>query len=159
MKIVIDIPDGAYEELCNAKFPIQDAYRLVAWIKDGTPLPDNVTNGDVIKAICPAWINYHNTDVELIIDYKDWNATYKLEDIKKTGRYFDNITEVLKQLKGENNDFESKDNREKGEWIIMGGGYIKCNKCDRLIKTESPDCYFYCPRCGRKMIEHTEGLV
>lgn len=39
MQIVIDIPDGAYEELCNAKFPIQDAYRLVAWIKDGTPLP------------------------------------------------------------------------------------------------------------------------
>lgn len=39
MQIVIDIPDGAYEELCNAKFPIQDACRLVAWIKDGTSLP------------------------------------------------------------------------------------------------------------------------
>lgn len=39
MQIVIDIPDKAYEELCNANFPIQDAYRLVAWIKNGTPLP------------------------------------------------------------------------------------------------------------------------
>ena len=41
MKIVIDIPDGCYEELCNARFPIQDAYRLVTWIKDGTPLPEH----------------------------------------------------------------------------------------------------------------------
>lgn len=39
MKIAIDIPDGAYEEIVNAKFPVQDACRLVAWIKDGTPLP------------------------------------------------------------------------------------------------------------------------
>ena len=45
--------------------------------------------------------------------------------------------------------------KEKGEWIIMGE-YIKCNKCERLIKTESPDSYFYCPQCGQKMIEKEE---
>lgn len=39
MQIVIYIPEGAYEEICRAKFPIQDGYRLVSWIKDGTPLP------------------------------------------------------------------------------------------------------------------------
>ena len=39
MQIVIDIPEGAYEEICRAKFPIQDGYRLVSWIKGGTPLP------------------------------------------------------------------------------------------------------------------------
>lgn len=39
MQIVIDIPDGCYKELNNGQFPIQDAYRLVAWIKNGTPLP------------------------------------------------------------------------------------------------------------------------
>lgn len=39
MKLVIDIPDECYEELTMASFPIQDAYRLVAWIKDGTLLP------------------------------------------------------------------------------------------------------------------------
>lgn len=39
MKIVIDIPDGCYEELSNGQFPMQDGYRLVSWIKDGTPLP------------------------------------------------------------------------------------------------------------------------
>ena len=39
MQIVINIPDGCYEELNNGQFPIQEAYRLVAWIKNGTPLP------------------------------------------------------------------------------------------------------------------------
>jgi hypothetical protein len=39
MHIVIDIPDGCYDELNNGQFPVQDAYRLVAWIKDGIPLP------------------------------------------------------------------------------------------------------------------------
>ena len=39
MQIVIDIPDGCYNELCNAQFPAQDTYRLVEWIKNGTPLP------------------------------------------------------------------------------------------------------------------------
>lgn len=38
MKIVIEIPDECYEELNNGRFPVQDAYRLVAWIKNGTPL-------------------------------------------------------------------------------------------------------------------------
>ena len=39
MQIVIEIPEGAYEEICTARFPLQDAYRIVAWIKNGTPLP------------------------------------------------------------------------------------------------------------------------
>lgn len=46
MEIVINIPDGCYEELTTANFPIQDAYRLVAWIKNGTPLPKG--HGDLI---------------------------------------------------------------------------------------------------------------
>lgn len=46
MKIVIDIPDGCYEELNSGRFPLQDAYRLVAWIKNGTPLPEG--HGDLI---------------------------------------------------------------------------------------------------------------
>lgn len=39
MRLVIDMPDGCYKELSNGQFPVQEAYRLVAWIKDGTPLP------------------------------------------------------------------------------------------------------------------------
>lgn len=39
MKIVIDIPKGMLDELRTCKFPIQDAYRIVSWIENGTPLP------------------------------------------------------------------------------------------------------------------------
>lgn len=39
MKIIIDIPDGSYEEICRARFPLQDGYRLLMWINNGTPLP------------------------------------------------------------------------------------------------------------------------
>ena len=39
MQIVINIHDGCYEEICNDEFPLQDAYRLVAWIKKAKPLP------------------------------------------------------------------------------------------------------------------------
>ena len=56
MKIIIDIPDGCYEELTTARFPIQDAYRLVSWIKNGKPLPKN--HGKLIDAdelIKQAW--------------------------------------------------------------------------------------------------------
>ena len=38
MELIIDIPYGAYEEICSAKFPAQDTYRMVAWIKDGRTL-------------------------------------------------------------------------------------------------------------------------
>lgn len=35
MKIVINIPDWCYGELNEGMFPVQDAYRLVEWIKEG----------------------------------------------------------------------------------------------------------------------------
>ena len=54
MRIVIDIPDGCYKELNNGQFPIQDAYRLVAWIKDGTPLPEGaeILTKDAYSDLC-----------------------------------------------------------------------------------------------------------
>jgi len=48
MQIVIDIPDGCYEELKKARFPAQDTYRLVEWIKTGIPLPEG--HGRLIDA-------------------------------------------------------------------------------------------------------------
>ena len=41
MKLVIDVPDGCYKELKEARFPAQDTYRLVEFIKNGTPLKEH----------------------------------------------------------------------------------------------------------------------
>lgn len=76
MQIVIDIPDGCYEELNSGRFPLQDAYRLVAWIKNGTPLPkghgrlidaDDANNhiiGFVNLNGCPTIIEAEGSDAE-----------------------------------------------------------------------------------------------
>lgn len=52
MQIIIEIPEGAYEEICKARFPIQDGYRLVSWIKDGTPLLKGYERLGDLDAIC-----------------------------------------------------------------------------------------------------------
>ena len=77
MQIVIDIDDNLYTRLFdNGVDNYDDAVDMAKAIRKGKPLPDDATNGDVIKAICPMWINYHDTDIELIINNKDWNALY-----------------------------------------------------------------------------------
>lgn len=38
---------------------------------------DGVTNGDIIQNICSMWIAYHDTDIEVTVDKKVWNAPYK----------------------------------------------------------------------------------
>ena len=66
---MIDIPDGCYEELNNGQFPVQDAYRLVAWIKDGTPLPKG--HGRLIDIG-----KYEKEYFNVGIQYDDGNHTY-----------------------------------------------------------------------------------
>ena len=77
MQIVIDIPEGAYEEICRARFPIQDGYRLVSWIKDGTSLPKG--HGDLIdKRKFKKWIEVQDGDklmTEYYLDALDMQET------------------------------------------------------------------------------------
>ena len=68
MELVIDIPDGCYEELNNGQFPVQDAYRLVAWIIDGTPLPKG--HGRLIDADA---IEYTHAIARCLEDGHNWN--------------------------------------------------------------------------------------
>ena len=47
---------------------------------------DGVTNGDIIQNICSMWIEYHDTDIEVTVDKKVWNAPYKKVDMAKAIR-------------------------------------------------------------------------
>lgn len=85
MKLIIDIPKKTYNEIsekttikCGEVF----AQKLLKYIKNGTPIPDNATNGDVIKALFPnfymdershtVWVGYDNMSF-----HKEWwNAKY-----------------------------------------------------------------------------------
>ena len=92
MKIVIDIQESVIEHLKDGSFGARtkDRATLIDAVMNGTPLSDNATNGDVIKAIFPDAENIRMDnglplnfvlEFELHRNYKDWwNAPYKVGD-------------------------------------------------------------------------------
>ena len=95
MQIVIDIPEEIYENINNHSgmaYAVEDYLHEVEWaIKKGTSLPDNATNGDVIKTLFP-FVTKHISHSEnniyidapiqatvLAFDRYWWNAPYKAE--------------------------------------------------------------------------------
>ena len=85
MQIVIKIDDRLYNRIKYLE-PKADTMldRLMRIIQNGTPLPANPTNGDVIKTMFPDFCHLKGlTDYKEIVlfelkDLKDWwNASYK----------------------------------------------------------------------------------
>ena len=87
MKLVIEIDKVAYN-LLTGKIETAniDLYSiLIQSVQNGTPLPDNATNGDMIKTIFPETKIYDDvyvmhigigrTDMNFSKDW--WNAPYK----------------------------------------------------------------------------------
>ena len=54
MKLIIDIPEEAYKQIMEFGF-LENTHGKMCYkaIKNGTPIPDNATNGDVFKAVFP----------------------------------------------------------------------------------------------------------
>ena len=53
MRLIIDIPEAMKNRLCfGVTFP-KDIQTVCEALNDGTPIPDNATNGDVMKAMFP----------------------------------------------------------------------------------------------------------
>lgn len=72
---IAKIPDSIFREYSN-----KNAEMLEEAILNGILLPDDATNGDVIQNICSMWIEYHDTDIEVTVAKKVWNAPYKAGD-------------------------------------------------------------------------------
>ena len=78
MKLIIDIDKDDYEYMKNGYVP--HSFNMFYAIKNGTPIPDNATNGDVIKALFkPNWIRRMDDVVreEYEFDAEWWNAPYQ----------------------------------------------------------------------------------
>ena len=61
MKLIIDIPGEDYNDIITCNPEVETEYvldLLMKCVDNGTPIPDNATNGDVIKAMFP------NTEVD-----------------------------------------------------------------------------------------------
>ena len=94
MKLIIDIPEQMY---LNAKANMLCGAGVIARaIKNGTPLPENATNGDVMKAMFPQIeVEHNNSGIHDLMNVYNldsnkaqfptplftnwWNAPYKAE--------------------------------------------------------------------------------
>lgn len=84
MKILIDIPEELRERLFNiVNYGMDIATGLenvmIMSIVNGTPIPDNATNGDVTKAMFP----FYNFEIYehkgyVMVFYEDFYTTYPL---------------------------------------------------------------------------------
>lgn len=54
MKLLIEIPEEDYERVMNENVSYNGSMHTAKAIKNGTPIPDNATNGDVINAMFPS---------------------------------------------------------------------------------------------------------
>ena len=83
MKLIIDIDENVFTRLfdCGTENTIDlDRIKVCNAIRKGTPIPDNVTNGDVIKVLFePNLIrrigNVVREEYEFDVDW--WNSPYR----------------------------------------------------------------------------------
>ena len=80
MKKIIDMPDD-WEKRIGEMLDFQIVDCLYAIIRNGTPIPNNATNGDVIKAMFKP-NHVERTDDNVIVENYDfnkdwWNSLYE----------------------------------------------------------------------------------
>lgn len=72
--IVIEIPEKVYKKAVDGMLDEIDSCYLNGAVVNGTPLPQNATNGDVIKAMFPQI--EAKTTIPIFFEYW-WNEPYK----------------------------------------------------------------------------------
>ena len=73
MKIVIDIAQEVYTDIKDGYYN-HNVTSMGYAIQHGTVLPDNPTNGDMIKALFPNIKWFINEDDEIFTDHKTLNS-------------------------------------------------------------------------------------
>lgn len=79
MKLIIDIPDNEYNQICELRLHNRTFYDDA--IRKGIPL-EKITNGEVIKALFPNVIIIHNVrhnKREMEFSDEWWNMKYRKE--------------------------------------------------------------------------------
>ena len=78
IELVIKIPEEYYKAI--TEIPNHQCTADMLIIKNGTPIPDNATNGDVIKAMFePNWIRRMDAIVTEGYEFNEvwWNSPYQ----------------------------------------------------------------------------------
>lgn len=85
MKVMVELPEKNYKELRNNFLSAECKSILKKAINKGVVIPDNATNGDVIKALFPDCERESRLNEECIevmgayrvVDRSWWDAAYK----------------------------------------------------------------------------------
>ena len=84
MKLIIDVPDNVYAKVMEYYEHNEIVEAVYGYIYRGTPIPDNATNGDAMKAMFPNERIYKcqfGYDFEeCSFDEEWWNAPYQKGD-------------------------------------------------------------------------------
>ena len=85
MKLIIDIPEEEYELVRHENKSFRTELELMNAVANGTPLPKDATNGDVIEAMFPDTEEIEDRLNEIVVkvlgSYRSinrswWNAPY-----------------------------------------------------------------------------------
>lgn len=96
-KIVIEIDDKTFGRIFHRDCIGQEHdYEVTRAIVNGTKLPDNATNGDVIKALFSNGSQVKGADIYIMDDNKSnvfydldwWNSLYKVGDTEESDAEF-----------------------------------------------------------------------
>jgi len=109
MRLIIDIPEELKQKIDEGFTNQVIIGKLWEATKNGTPTPDNATNGDMIKAMFPStslhisekshtvWVGYE--EMSFRIDW--WNAPYQEGGKEITyDEAYDNYLEIINQKGG-----------------------------------------------------------
>ena len=78
MKLIIEIPEDVYKKtIFYREFKdLNDCVTTIKALENGTPIPDNATNGDVVKATTN-FIGVQDEEDTIKISTTWWNAPYQ----------------------------------------------------------------------------------
>ena len=80
MRLIVDLDDELYSHIKNDNtYFLEDGEELYSIVKNATPIPDNATNGDMIKTVFPHYdieIDEHKGYIRIF--YEDFYTTYPL---------------------------------------------------------------------------------
>lgn len=88
MKLIIDIPEEKYKEIITYKEGCFKLGYFETIIANGTPIPDNATNGDIMNAMFDIVEDKHqdkgtinlyffDLDIAIVVSLDWWNAPYQ----------------------------------------------------------------------------------
>jgi len=77
MKILVDIDENLYKRIISPEHLIcfTDPMRCEHIIKNGTPIPDNATNGQVLFQMFPPSVYYGDDEKHIVLLTKDCELT------------------------------------------------------------------------------------